>query len=399
MTTHRPVLQLRYAAPEEFPALADLDGASFGFSYGPEELRDALLDVDPDAMFVAADEQRIVGLSCEVPFTMTLPGGQTPALGLTWVSVEVTHRRRGILRALMERQLRAAAERGLPVAILTASEGGIYGRYGFGVATEARRAVIDRRAAVIARPVVDHGVTRLGTEQARSVLPGIYDRWRAATPGALDRNPRRWQLHLLDHDWQRRGRSGLFHLVHRDGYVSYRVGTDGGQRVCTLVDYVVCSPEAHAGLWQVLLGMDLVARIETARLPLDDPLPHLLTDSRQVATASLEDGLWVRPLDVAALLAARRYAVEVEATLLVRDSLLGDAAFHLRGGPEGASCTGTDEPAAIELDVAALGAVLLGGTRLAGLARAGRVRGDAPVVRRLDRALLADVAPEFGTYF
>ena len=90
---------------------------------------------------------RIVGASCEVPFTMTLPGGCTEALGLTWVSVEITHRRRGILRALIERQLREAAARGVPVAVLTASEASIYGRFGFGVATRAATRVIDRLAA------------------------------------------------------------------------------------------------------------------------------------------------------------------------------------------------------------------------------------------------------------
>jgi predicted acetyltransferase len=392
--------QLRYAAPEEFPALADLDSASFGFTYSPEELDDALLDIDRDTMFVAVDDTgQIVAVSAEVPFTMTLPGGETPALGLTWVSVEITHRRRGILRTLMHEQLRAAAARGVPVVILGASEGGIYGRYGFGVGTVSRRTVVDRRAAVLARPVGDHGVIRIGTDAARDVLPGLYDRYRRITPGVVDRNARRWQFQLLDHDWQRRGRSGLFHLVHDDGYVSYRVSTGTDDPVCTLVDYVVCSADAHAGLWQVLLGMDLVARIESTRVPLDDPLPYLLTDPRQVATASLQDGLWVRPLDVAGLLAARTYAVGVDTTLSVRDTLLGDATFRLRGAPDGASCARTDAPAEVELDVAALGAVLLGGTRLAELARARRVHGEAGVLRRLDRALLADVAPQFGTYF
>jgi predicted acetyltransferase len=143
-------VEIRYARPDELPAIVDLDGASFGAQYTPDDIDDILLDIEPDSMLVALDGARVVGASCEVPFRMTLPGGETDALGLTWVSVEMTHRRRGVLRALMDTQLRAAAQRGVPISILTASEASIYGRYGFGIATRTRKAVIDRRAARLA---------------------------------------------------------------------------------------------------------------------------------------------------------------------------------------------------------------------------------------------------------
>jgi predicted acetyltransferase len=400
-------IEIRRARPDELPAIVDVDGASFGAQYSAEDIQDVLLDIELDAMLVALDGPRIVGASCEVPFTMTLPGGQIDAVGLTWVSVELTHRRRGILRALMDTQLRAAAERGAPVSILTASEASIYGRYGFGVATRTRQTSIDRRAARLAHPPLEHGVTRLNTDAVRGVLPGLYDRWRRTTPGGLDRNEKRWQLQLLEREWSRQGRSELFHLVHPDGYVSYRIAREhdaiGHRNTATIVDYVVCSPAAHLGLWQVLLGMDLCSRIESNRLPLDDPLPYLLTDPRQVTTTALGDGLWLRPLDVAALLAARTYAVDVDAGIAVRDSLLGDGVFRLRGGRDGAECTRLDPAATgrpdVAMDVADLGSVVLGGTRLATLARAGRVQGGAAVVSRLDRAFLGEVEPQFGTYF
>jgi predicted acetyltransferase len=334
---------------------------------------------------------------------MTLPGGSVDALGLTWVSVEVTHRRRGILRALIEGQLRSAAERGLPVSVLTASEASIYGRFGFGVATRTATTVIDRRAARLAHPPAEHGVTRCTTDQVRTVLPELYDRWRRVTPGALDRDDDRWQLALLEREWTRQGKSGLHHLVHADGYVSYRMGrahdAHGHSNVCSIVDYVICSPDAHAGLWQVLLSLDLCSKIESDRMPLDDPLRHLLTDPRQVTTTALSDGLWARPLDVAALLAARCYSVEVDVVLQVHDPLLGDGNFRLAGSPDGATCTATSAPAEVDLTVAALGAAVLGGTRLAELARAGHVHGSATAITRLDRAFLAEVEPQFGTYF
>ena len=115
--------------------------------------------------------------------------------------------------------------------------------------------------------------------------------------------------------------SAKFYLVHPDGYLSYRVQehwNDGSPAPqCLIVDYAVSTPDAHAALWQVLLGIDLFATIESHELPLDDPLPFLLTDPRQVRTTAVNDGMWLRPVDVAALLAARSYRVEVDAVLEV----------------------------------------------------------------------------------
>ena len=396
-------VEIRYARPDELSAIVELDGASFGAQYTPDDIDDILLDIELDTMLVALDGARVVGASCEVPFRMTLPGGETDALGLTWVSVEMTHRRRGILRALMDTQLRAAAERGTPMSILTASEASIYGRYGFGVATRTRKTVIDRRAARLISPPAEHGVTRMGTDEVRDLLPERYERWRRMTPGGLDRNDKRWKLQLLERAWSRQGRSELFHLVHADGYVSYRIARSGdalGHRnTCAIVDYVVCTPEAHAALWSILLGMDLVASIESNKIPLDDPLPHLLTDPRQVTTTALTDGLWARPIDITALLAARCYAVELDVVIGVRDPQLGDAAYRLVGGPDGASCARVGAEPDVRCEVSALGAAVLGGVRVTELARAGSVRGDAPVLTRLDRGFLADVSPQFGTYF
>lgn len=396
-------MHIRYARPEEFPDLAEVDGANFGFHYSPEELADARLDIDPDRVVVVEDTGRLVALSAEVPLPMTLPGGaDVPVMGLTWVSVEVTHRRRGVLRSMIEHQLRAHAADGRAATVLAASEGGIYGRYGFGVATSTRRTVIDRLRARPARPVGVGAVRRLTTDQARPLLPGLHERWRRLTPGAVRRDDRRWEFLLLDREYQRRGGSGLFHLVHPDGYVSYRVKANWGdgdpQHECRIVDYAPVTAQAHAALWQTLLGMDLVGRIESYEIPVDDPLPLLLTDYRRVETAHVGDGMWLRPLDVPALLGGRTYAVEVDCVLAVIDPLLGDGRYRLRGGPQGATCERTDRLPDVELAVGALGAACLGGSRLAWFARAGQIVGGAGTIRLLDRALLTDRAPVMGTH-
>jgi predicted acetyltransferase len=397
--------EIRYAREDEFAAVAELDGASFGFHYSEVELADARLDLDPDRVLVTLDGPQIVAVSAELPFMMSLPGGtEVSALGLSWVSVEITHRRQGVLRTMIERQLRASAAGGDAATILTASEGAIYGRYGFGVATQARRAVVQRRRARIVQPVDASAVRRMTTDKAREVLPGLYERWRRLTPGGVTRDARRWELLLLDREHQRGGRSGLFHLVHPDGYVSYRIkpkwGSGDPQHECLIVDYAPVTDEAHAALWQTLLALDLVGSVESSRIPLDDPLPLLLEDPRGVDTTHLGDDLWVRPVDVEQLLGRRRYAVEVECVIEVGDEVLGDGRYRVQGGPEGASCTRTERSADFALTVADLGAISLGGVRLSRFARAGRVRGDNPaLLRRLDRALIADREPAHGTAF
>lgn len=126
----------RYATADEFEQVIELDGASFGIPYGPDEIAAARLELPADRILVAVDGARVIAISAELPCQMTLPGGgQVSTVGLSWVSVELTYRRQGVLRSVVEQQLRAAAADGVAAVVLNASEGGIYGRYGFGVAT------------------------------------------------------------------------------------------------------------------------------------------------------------------------------------------------------------------------------------------------------------------------
>jgi predicted acetyltransferase len=382
-----------------------LDGSAFGDHYTEQEAEDALRL--PPEFVVATVADQIVGVTGHYRFSsMTVPGGSLAVPGITWVAVSPTHRRRGVLRALMDRQLRDLAAEGVPAAILTASEGGIYGRFGYGPATSTRRTVIDRRITRLAQTghKPSGEVRLLSAEQARSVLPDLHRRWCEQVPGALNRTESWWDHLFLDREQQRQGMSAKFYLTHPDGYVSYRTKDQWNDGIpamqCRIVDYVVTSPDAHAALWQVLLGMDLFETIDSHHIPLDDPLPFLVTDFRQVRTTTVHDGMWVRPVDVAAMLAARSYSVEIETVVQVDDPLLGDQRVTLAGGPDGASCVPTDRPAQVSFSLAGLGSAYLGGHRLHTLARAGAVRCDDPrLLARLELALSTDRAPYHGTAF
>jgi predicted acetyltransferase len=398
-------VEVRPGTAEDHAEILRVDGSAFGEHISQQEAEDAF--GDPPELLVATVADRIVGVTGHYRFSsMTVPGGSLAVPGVSWVSVSPTHRRRGVLRALMDRQLRDFADEGVPAAILTASEGGIYGRFGYGPATSTRRTVVDRRATTLIRPTPDavDEVRILTAEQARPVLPDLHRRWREQVPGALNRTESWWDHLFLDREQQRDGMSAKFYLVHPDGYLSYRVKTnwdDGfpGHK-CWINDYAVSTTAAHAALWQVLLGMDLFGTIESHQIPVDDPLPFLVTDFRQVRTTGLHDGVWVRPVDAAAMLAARTYQVELDTVLQLHDPLLGDRRLALAGGPDGASCESTDRPAQVSFSLAGLGSAYLGGHRLQTLARAGALRCDDPrLLTRLALAFSTDRAPLHGTAF
>ncbi|MEO7262677.1 MAG: GNAT family N-acetyltransferase [Jatrophihabitantaceae bacterium] len=398
-------LELRPATADDYDEILRLDGFAFGEHYTEQDAEDAF-GAEPAKYLVAIVADRIIGITGHYDFTMTVPGGEVSVPGVSWVSVSPLHRRRGVLRALMDRQVRDFAADGWPVAILTASEGGIYGRFGYGPASSTRRTVIDRRITKLAQSGQKAGgeVQVLTAEQARSVLPDLHRRWREQVPGALNRTEVWWDHLFKDREQHRNGMSARFYLAHPEGYVSYRVKEQWNDGIpallCRITDYVISSSDAHTALWQVLLGMDLFETIESHQIPVDDPLPFLVTDFRQVRTTVVNDGVWLRPIDAAATLAARSYPVEIEAVIEVLDPLLGDQRLALTGGPDGASCQPTDRPAQVSFSLAGLGSAYLGGHRLHTLARAGVLRCDDPrLLSRLELAFSTDRAPFHGTAF
>jgi predicted acetyltransferase len=391
-------IEIRPADQADFAEIAHIDSISFGFSYSAEAFADSF--DDPPELLVASDGGRLIGSAGHYRFGMTAPGGAELAVpGVTWVSVLPTHRRRGVLTALMNRLIEGYAAEGAPCAVLMASEGSIYRRFGYGVATTSVRVLIERRLAALRTQVDSSAVEYLSAAAARQRLPELYRRWQQDTPGALSRSERWWDYLFLDREYQREGKSERFYLVHPDGYLSYRATekwTNGyPDSSCEIVDYQTVTRQAHAALWQVLLGMDLFSTIESWQLPVDDPLPFLLTDFRQVRTVARKDGLWLRPVHLPALLAGRRYPVDVEVVL----EASGERVL-LTGGPDGAECTPTDRPAELWLDRAELGSLYLGDHRLRMLHRAGLARVDDPgLLDLLDRAFGTDRSPRFGTNF
>jgi predicted acetyltransferase len=400
-------LTIRRATEADWPTLAQVDSRNFGFRYSDQDLEDARLIVDVDRFFVATDGPDIVGLTGDYQLHLTVPGGtEVPAAGVTWVSVNTTHRRRGVLTALLLEQHRSYLEEGYTMAILGASESGIYGRFGYGAASEIRRLEIDRRAAQLRRDVPESGPVRMiEADEARALVPTLHDRWRRVTPGAVGRSDAWWDFVFLDREHRRHGLSSLFHAVHPDGFVTYRIRPQFNEgfpaHEVEVVDLFPVTAGAHADLWRFLLSIDLAGPIRTWGAPPGDPLPFLLDQPRQARTTNLSDDVWLRLLDVASALAARTYQVDGSLVLGVDDGFLDRGGrFLLEGGPGGATCTPTDREPELELGIAALGSLYLGGHRARTLAEAGLV--DERSQGSLHRAALmfgADRPPHCGTHF
>ena len=177
------------------------------------------------------------------------------------------------------------------------------------------------------------------------------------------------------------------------GYVSYTIDDHWVDRRPEqhghVGELIGVDEEATLRLWQYVAQIDWVRTISANDRSVDDPLHWQLVDGRALRAYERSDFLWVRPLDVPALLSARRYPVEERVVLEVVDDM-GYANGRLRARRwarrrdvhEGAHTTD------LTLSASALGAVSLGGTSLATLARAGQVdEHKAGAVMRADALL------------
>jgi predicted acetyltransferase len=333
---------------------------------------------------VEADDGELVAMHASYPFSrFPVPGARVPVAGLTWVGVHPAHRRRGLLRAMIQEHVARSLARGEAVSALYAAEPAIYGRFGYGLAAYDVRLTVPRGAAL--RPVA-------GAEDVRVRLERLEERHGdlvQALHGAVDRpgwatreTPELRAAHLADPSAFRDGAEALRIAVAERagrpvGYALFRRKstweTAGPRGTVRVRDVVVEDAAVARALWGVLLDLDLMARAE-AWVPQDDPLLHLLVDLR-ATEPRLADNVWVRLLDVPAALAARRYATDVDVVLEVRDDLVPANArrWRLEGGPDGAAVSPADDAPDLTLDVRDLGAAYLGGPSLASLAAAGLV--------------------------
>lgn len=317
---------------------------------------------------------------------MSVPGGPRPVAGVGCVAVSPAHRRQGLMRTLMHRVLEGlhdSAEE--PIVALNTTEAGIYGRFGFGLASRTLRLTIPRGSRALEDYQSDATLrVRVKEPQAcRQEIDKIYEANRVERPGMLRRDDGWAQLAVLDPAEHREGAARLLCLLVEDdigarGYALYALRPHWEHSVprfeVSVRELFATDPAAYAHLWKVLLDLDLSATVVADGRPVDDPVLVLLTDSRS-AVPVLRDQLYVRLIDVDRALACRRYATGIDVVLDVTDpqSRWNEGRWHLSGDDKSAQCVRTNDEADLALSVRELGAVFLGGGSLVQLARAGRV--------------------------
>jgi predicted acetyltransferase len=370
------------ASPEEQRAALGAIWHYFGRSAPSDEQFERLARVLPaERVHAAWEGGRVVGGASAFPFELTVPGARIPAAGISTVGVLPTHRRRGILSAMMRAQLDTCRARGETVAYLWASEDTIYGRFGYGMASLAAEIDIAREHSADHGAATPCGEARLvPAADAEALVAPVYDQVAADTPGMFARSSAWWKSRALaDPTWRRQGRGEmqcvvLEHSGHPVAYALYRLTPSWDRGVPTgttgVIEAMGVSPAATRAIWRYLLDIDWMARVQAGPLPVDHPLVLMLAEPRRLRL-SLRDGLWVRLVDVAGALTARAYATDDAVVVDVVDTFCPWNAGRWRV-TRGAAERTASEPE-LRCDVTALGSVYLGGFTWAQLARATRV--------------------------
>jgi predicted acetyltransferase len=334
-----------------------------------------------ERMHAAFEGDRIVGGAGAFPFELTVPGGTVRCGGVTVVGVLPTHRRRGILTAMMRTQLEDVRERGEAVAALWASEEVIYRRFGYGLASLSCELTLPSGYAGLREPPDERAAGRLvPLDASKDVLAAVYDRVRRRTPGMFARSDTWWETRNLPDPPDRRQGGGEKNALVLDldgepaGYALYRIHPKFESGASTghvdVIEAVADGPVAARELWRVLLDMDWKATLKAYLLPIDHPLLHQLRYPRRMQLR-VGDGLWVRLVDVGAALAARAYGGDGPVVLEVEDAFLPENTGRWRVA--GGEVARTEEEPDLALDVGELGAAYLGGFSFGELARAGVV--------------------------
>lgn len=323
-------IDIRLVSPTQLEDFLRPIQTAFGSSSTPERLEHLKRVIELDKRIGAFDGDKLVGSAGVFAFDMSTTGGRSvKTAGLTMVAVMPTHRRRGILRALMRRHLDEARGQGQPIAALWASEAPIYGRYGYGLASFAGEVAIERDRSAFVGTAPCSEARFVDDDEALAIMPTLWDRARRIAPGMPSRSDSWWKhRRLLDLEILRAGFGPLQRVIFTiddqpEAYALYRSrltfeSPDIPVSTVRVLEAIGATPEGTRVAWRFLCDLDLATRIEASNLPVDHPLFLLLAEPRR-ARYTMHDALWVRIVDVESALAARSYSSRESLVLDIED--------------------------------------------------------------------------------
>ncbi len=385
-------LEMRGIAPDEYPAFMTSAARGFGWSWNAEDAEPPKPDIDRSlAVF---ERGSIVGCAHAFGSDINIPGGAAPVAAVDDVAVLPTHRRRGIMRMMMARQMEDFHERGEPIAALFATESSIYGRFGYGIGGFEETWTIDTLRSAYSAPFAHMGrLSFVEPADTPDIFPTVFARAMRDRPGSIP---------LTQHRWQRIARGKRFHVQYEEngqveGYVRYNIENNG-----VVVDALIAAtPSAHASLWRFCFDIDLTWEVKARMRPVDDPLPWMLAEPRRLSRRSY-DGLWIRLVDAPAALAARSYDTSGRLVIEVSDPFCpwNEGRYELEAGPDGASCSRTSKSPDFAITASDLASAYLGGVPFTLLGRAGRIEELASgSLKRADAMFAAPLKPWCAFHF
>ena len=397
---------------DDFDAVAALDEMVEGELPNPERAafwRDNAFEFDRS--MAAFDERQLVGTSMTYSLGMSVPGGGVvPCAGVSWIGVLPTHRRRGIMTAMMRWQMDDIHERGEPLAALYASEAPIYGRFGYGISNFREKWEIDADNSAFESEVEPGGQIRfVEYEEAKTLFSPVHEQAMRRFPGMVTRSDAFWTARLYDNESDPGKPPKMFYIAYHgdegiEGFAAYSIDDDWvdalPRQVLTVKELIVLSDRAYAGLWRFCLDVDLVSTVKATR-PSDEPLVWLLADKRAMKR-EVGDSMYLRLVDVPEALSARGYDREDSLVIEVVDQFCpwNNGRFLLDAGPEGAVCSRASKNPDVTMAAKELGSLYLGGVNARSLQRAGRIEdhsGDG--VAKLDKMFRSTVAPWAHMYW
>ena len=389
----RVFMEIRQVRDDEFLKWRIAVRASQGFHTTPDDtvfMRAHRVEID--RLLACVDGDRIVGCGGVDSFDMTLPGGaQVPIAGVGYVGTSPSHRRRGIYRKIMNRIHNDARERGDLATTLWASQSNLYGRYGYGSSMPAYNWQIDMRHTAYAHfPSWTGHFLEPQRDEAIPLMTEAYDRARVIRPGMITRTPKRWEYEI--HPVHTKDEYFVVYVEGEDSlaYARYTIEKnpeDEFRGTVHVVEAVAATDAAHAALWRYLLDLELVDDLKAHVRPVDDPLIWMLAEPRRLRR-TLTDAIWMKFLDLRAMLEQRTYPVEDSLTLQIIDAETNEPSnLAVEFGTEGATCRPTSDPPDLVMNEAELAAMYAGAVECSMLASLGLVEVSA---RSSDAALRAD---------
>ncbi|WP_461108676.1 GNAT family N-acetyltransferase [Tessaracoccus terricola] len=342
---------------------------------------------------IMADEQRPFGLQDHPVATFASWDGTintgtelAPTNFITDVTVQASHRRRGLMNRLMTTDLTEARERGDVFAVLTATDARIYGRFGFGVTATARRIEINTGSRFQLRTEPTGRAVFADATSITSLRRELFEKFHGSQFLSVGRAAHYWGSKF---DWSTQKPRNERAAVHydEDGNPDATMVFEIMDDHIRIIDLLGLTPRAEIELLRLIGQAEGHEKVVWPRChDPRHPLPWAMVDSRVVQTIKEFDTVWIRILDVERALASRAYDTDGEAVLALTDRMEWcTGTYRVRVTDGRAEVTRTDDAPDATLTMEGLSPLYSGIQDAVGLAAAGLAEGSAEGLAKVSR--------------